>query len=120
MGKTLDRKYTGKNGEYVIGVPARDLTGDEYAALDADAKRDCDASPLYEKASQKKGDPLEEDQPKRSEQADTLDTGQTDADITATGVDPNEDIPITPPGTVTDVAVIGEPEQTVAIQSDHQ
>lgn len=41
-------KYTSKDGAFVVGVPARDLDEDEYAALDTEQKRTVRSSGLYD------------------------------------------------------------------------
>jgi hypothetical protein len=47
-------RYVGDGKQYFIGVPARDLTKEEYDRLDPASRRDVDASDLYEKAGAKK------------------------------------------------------------------
>jgi hypothetical protein len=48
-------RYVGNGKQFFIGAPARDLTEDEFNGLDALARRDIAASPLYEFATKKAG-----------------------------------------------------------------
>lgn len=48
-------RYTG-NRQFFIGVPARDLTKDEFDALDPLQQRDVLASDIYEKPEAEKSD----------------------------------------------------------------
>lgn len=43
----MPRKYTGK-GAFLPGIPARDLTDDEWNALSADDKKAAERSGLYQ------------------------------------------------------------------------
>lgn len=42
-------KYTSKHGEYIAGIPARDLDDDDWAALTKEQRKDALASGLYVK-----------------------------------------------------------------------
>lgn len=44
----IKARYKGDGSEFLNGIPARNLDEDEYAALDADQKRDVRQSGLYE------------------------------------------------------------------------
>lgn len=54
MATKVHVRYVGNGKQYFIGVPTRDLTKEEYDALDPLARRDVDASDLYERAGAKK------------------------------------------------------------------
>lgn len=43
--------YTGKAGEYIAGIPARDLTTEDYNSLDNDQRATVRKSPLYDYSS---------------------------------------------------------------------
>jgi hypothetical protein len=43
----ISAKYTGENGEHYMGIPARDLTEDEFDALSDDQKATLGASKFY-------------------------------------------------------------------------
>lgn len=45
-------KYTSKQGEYIAGIPARDLDEDDWAALTKEQRKDALASGLYVKPEQ--------------------------------------------------------------------
>jgi hypothetical protein len=47
-------RYVGDGKQYFIGVPARDLTKEEYDRLGPSERRDVDASSIYERAGAKK------------------------------------------------------------------
>ena len=49
-------QYIGTGGEFYRGVPARDLTAEEFAALDADQQAAVQTGKLYRKAGAKKSD----------------------------------------------------------------
>ncbi len=50
---TIRVKYIG-NGEYYYGIPARDLTEAEYAALSEEQRRLVDSGKLYERVPDKR------------------------------------------------------------------
>lgn len=50
-------QYIGTGGEFYSGVPARDLTAEEFAALAPDQQAAVQSGRLYRKASAKKHDP---------------------------------------------------------------
>lgn len=52
-------RYTGKR-QFFIGVPAEDLTKDEFDALSPENQRDVLASDIYEKVTASKGDKADE------------------------------------------------------------
>ena len=54
MATKVHVRYVGDGKQYFIGVPARDLTKEEYDRLDPLARRNVDASDLYERAGAKK------------------------------------------------------------------
>lgn len=47
---TIKAKFKGTGASYLNGVPARDLTVEEYDALDAETRAAVDASELYKVA----------------------------------------------------------------------
>lgn len=50
-------EYIGTGGEFYRGVPARDLTAEEFAALDPEQQAAVQSGKLYRKASAKKSAP---------------------------------------------------------------
>jgi hypothetical protein len=46
-GNRIVYRYTGRDGEHHSGIPARDLTADEIAALAAPLRALLAASPIY-------------------------------------------------------------------------
>lgn len=49
----MQAKYVGKNGEYFAGIPMRDLTEEDWSALDAEQRKLVRSSALYEVQSEK-------------------------------------------------------------------
>jgi hypothetical protein len=49
----MQAKYVGKQGEYLADIPMRDLTEDDWSALDADQRKLVRASAIYEVQSEK-------------------------------------------------------------------
>lgn len=49
----MQAKYVGKNGEHFAGIPMRDLTEEDWSALDADQRKLVRQSSLYETQSDK-------------------------------------------------------------------
>ena len=55
----MQAKYVGRNGEYHAGIPARDLSPEDWAALDAEQRKLVRASALYEVTQEPdKSDPV--------------------------------------------------------------
>lgn len=52
-------KYIGKNGEHYGGIPARDLTAEDWALLDSEQRKLVKRSPLYEVTTEKHDKPEE-------------------------------------------------------------
>lgn len=49
----MQAKYVGKHGEYHVDIPMRDLTEEDWSALDADQRKLVRASAIYEVQSDK-------------------------------------------------------------------
>ena len=64
--------YAGK-GEFIDGIPARDLTESDMARLDVDAQAAVENSKLYRHAPRKAVPAAEEEAPKRSKEEPTGD-----------------------------------------------
>lgn len=52
----MQAKYVGKHGEYFADIPMRDLTEEDWAALDADQRKLVRSSSLYEVQSSDKAE----------------------------------------------------------------
>ena len=56
MAKKTVIQFVGDGSRYITGIPARDLTKDEFAALSEAQKKQCIASGLYMKPGTKEAD----------------------------------------------------------------
>lgn len=54
-GQYIRARFVGQPGQFYGGIPARDITVDEYDQLDAEQRAVVDASPLYKVSESARG-----------------------------------------------------------------